>query len=465
MPEQNYLKRAWKDLTSSKGWYKPLLILGLVMCIPIIGPITTQGYLLDWAKEAAWGMNRGLSHKVGSISRRMRYGLITLVIYIVWLIPVAIIIALLMLIPQAEFFIQCICTILKILVCTVATIAALRGLVYERIEPGLQFGRVLKMIAHDTKHLLMSVLVIAIVFLVLFLYESISNVIYLSLVGIFNDSVYLMGNASLLFSALFFFLAMKFVSYVIAAMIITLLDALAVRMFGYWLAQFEPSKWGTPQDSMPFENEYVEAATNATPVSPQAGEQIGQTGQAESAQPGAQTVQAGQAESVQPGAQVGQAGQAESVQPGAQVGQAENAQAQTQAGKAGQVGDAQVEQVGEVQGSQPAGKQETQSAAEQSAQPTATGGEQPAVPQTQQSEQTQSEQPAVPKPAATGSAQPAASQSSQNPQPAVPKPAAPQGQPEQTENAQVKQAESAASAGQPATPKPVATKQDSSETK
>ena len=271
MPEQSYLKRAWADLTAKKGWYKPLLILGLVMCIPIIGPITAQGYLFDWAKEASWGLNRGLTRKTGSISRRIRYGLIATVICIVWLLPVFIVIALLALIPQIGSLIKVIGTILEVVACSIASVAVLRGLVYERIEPGLQFRRILKMAAHDTKNLIAPTIALAIVFVIFFLFNSATDVIYLSLIGMFDTKNYLAGGGSMFMSALMFFMFLAAVAYVITMILVTFFDALAMRMFGYWLAQFEPSKWGTPKDSMPFENEFAQAATNATPISPEAG--------------------------------------------------------------------------------------------------------------------------------------------------------------------------------------------------
>ncbi len=269
MPEQSYLKRAWTDLTSKKGWYKPILILGLVMCIPIIGSITTQGYLLDWAKEAAWGLNRSLTRKAGSIGRRIRYGLIAVVIYIVWLLPVMIVVALLALIPQIGFLIRIIGGILEVVVCSIASVAVLRGLVYERIEPGLQIGRILKMVAHDTKNLIAPTIAAAIAFAVVFLFNSVTDVISLSLISMFDGRSYLVGDTGLFMSTLMFFMFLGLFAYVISMILVTFLDALAMRMLGYWLVQFEPSKWGTPKDSMPFENEFAEAATNATPVSPQ----------------------------------------------------------------------------------------------------------------------------------------------------------------------------------------------------
>ena len=66
-----YLSRAWHDLTSDKGWWQPIVILALVTLIPIVGPLIVVGYMLDWGREAAWGMSRGLPRTVGSVGKRL----------------------------------------------------------------------------------------------------------------------------------------------------------------------------------------------------------------------------------------------------------------------------------------------------------------------------------------------------------------------------------------------------------
>ena len=270
MPETNYLKRAIDDLTREDGWWKPLLLLGLVACIPIVGPIVAVGYQLDWGKEAAWGMDRGLPRKVGSIGRRLRYGLIALVVYLVWLLPIIIVDALLSLIPGIGMLLHVICVIAALVLVAVATVAVLRGLVYERIEPGLHFVRVFKMAAHDTKHLAWAFAATVVEWIVSQVFSGLLGLAYAPVAALVEHSaatsVYSVGivvSTSLLSTLLA-------VAIYCVGLILTMgINAVAIRIYGCWLAQFEPGKWGTPKDEMPFENEFANASMQATPVTPQ----------------------------------------------------------------------------------------------------------------------------------------------------------------------------------------------------
>ena len=66
-----YLGRAWRDLTSEQGWWQPVVILALVNLISVVGPLIVVGYMLDWGREAAWGMSRGLPRTVLSLWLRV----------------------------------------------------------------------------------------------------------------------------------------------------------------------------------------------------------------------------------------------------------------------------------------------------------------------------------------------------------------------------------------------------------
>ena len=96
-----YLERAWADLTCDNDWWRSALLLGIANCAPIIGQITTSGYLYDWAKEAAWGLHRPLPYRVGNLRRRLTYGSFWLVITLIWVVPLLIAAGLLLLVPAA----------------------------------------------------------------------------------------------------------------------------------------------------------------------------------------------------------------------------------------------------------------------------------------------------------------------------------------------------------------------------
>ncbi len=274
MPQTNYLSRAWADLTREKGWYKTLILLGLAACVPLIGPIIVTGYLLDWGKEAAWGMDRGLPRRVGSIGRRLRYGLIALVIFVAWLLPILIIDALLSMVPGIGMLLHILCIVAELVFFALSLVAVLRGLVYERIEPGLQFVRIFKMAGHDTAHLARAFAISAVAWILALFISLLLNLVYAPVMALLAaGAVSTIQSLSLLLSIGLVSTVAALITYCFGTVVITVLMAMAIRSYGYWLAQFEPAKWGTPKDEMPFENEYTQAAEQATPIDPQTAEQ------------------------------------------------------------------------------------------------------------------------------------------------------------------------------------------------
>ncbi len=51
---QGCLGAAWKDITSSEGWFKKILLLGLIMCVPILN-FYVYGYCMRWARQLVLG--------------------------------------------------------------------------------------------------------------------------------------------------------------------------------------------------------------------------------------------------------------------------------------------------------------------------------------------------------------------------------------------------------------------------
>lgn len=272
-----YLARAWEDLTSDEKWWQVVLVLGLVNCVPIIGQIVTMGYLYDWAKEGAWGMRRPLPREIGDVKRRLKYGLIWLAITLVWTVPVWVVGRLLGAIPGVGPFLHFLCVLLLVVAYVVSAAAVLRGLIYERVLPGLQVDRMLKMAAKDVPGLarvfcigLINFLVTVVALILIMIpaapfAASIMGYDVTSGFGVQMIPVLVLGILTVIVS-LFVWLA--------ATVCATVVLALFTRAMGYWVGQFEPDKWGSPHDRMPFEE------ADASPTSP-AGESDGEEPAAE----------------------------------------------------------------------------------------------------------------------------------------------------------------------------------------
>ena len=257
----SYLRRAWEDLSSDEGWWRVILVLGLLNCVPLVGQVIMLGYIADWAKEAAWGMKGGLSHESGDIGRRVKYGLMVLGILIIWIAPIIIVAELLRLVPVAGGVLCFLVELLALLVSVVASAAALRSIIYERMMPGLQFGRVLKMARRDPGGLwqalaiclLNVVLLVAALFVVLLpsvpFVASIVSSTPQQLLGSNLVTVVLLGMLTVV---------VALVVWVTGAIVSTLIFALYARALGYWMEQFEPRLWKSPANPMPFEIKMAE---------------------------------------------------------------------------------------------------------------------------------------------------------------------------------------------------------------
>ena len=83
--QQGCFSRSWEAFRSTEGWFAKLCVLALVAFIPILGPIVVSGYLLGWARDAAWGMDNPLPRKVfgNEDGRLYRRGLFAWIISLV----------------------------------------------------------------------------------------------------------------------------------------------------------------------------------------------------------------------------------------------------------------------------------------------------------------------------------------------------------------------------------------------
>lgn len=54
---------AWSDITSSQGWFKKILLLGLIMCVPILN-FYVIGYCMRWARQLVLGKIESMPQRI-----------------------------------------------------------------------------------------------------------------------------------------------------------------------------------------------------------------------------------------------------------------------------------------------------------------------------------------------------------------------------------------------------------------
>lgn len=253
-----YMDNAWEDLADDEGWWKAILALGLMNCVPIIGQIIMYGYLYDWAKEVAWGMKTPLSRRLRDMGRCVKYGFLALWVMLIWIVPVVVVGLLLGLIPVAGPIIRFLVEVFAVLVGAISAVAAFRSIIYERVLPGLQVTRVLHMVRKDPGGLwqVFCIILLVIPLLVFALFITLLPTIP------FINVITSMATASVLGTDLVPLVLLGMITIVVAlvvwvagALISAFISALYIRALGYWMRQFAPDTWKSPAAPMAFEVE------------------------------------------------------------------------------------------------------------------------------------------------------------------------------------------------------------------
>lgn len=271
----HYLSRSWKMLTAEKGWYKPVLVLAAVFCIPvagsILGTLAMLGYALEWARLTAWGIDsvpKQRNIKAGAI---LASGWRGFAVSIVWGLMYMLVLALLGLLLAAVglVFLTAIIQLVGSLVLgIVVTVAVMRAAVYQRFGAGFGFKQIWEMIRRDTNGLLhvwgVSMLCGFVVGLVGFvismaIFTSMLPTVFTNIAPLINEYEYygylteyettqmVAGIMNAFTSVWPAMVVLKFVCGGFSA-VTTMITYTAC---GLWFRQFDVPSWGSPSDPLP----------------------------------------------------------------------------------------------------------------------------------------------------------------------------------------------------------------------
>lgn len=269
-----YFETANQDFIKSPGWFKRLLIMGLLFFIPIFGFLVVYSYLYGWGREAAFGVRRPLPQRIfgnedGQLYRRGGRILVVQIVYS--LLPTLIMgIASFVLIRvvlftndpsvfagivigSLVFFIVFIPLMLGVMLVTWA--GCMRTTVYGTIRAGLQLGEIFKMFKRDLggifrifgMYLLITAIVTIIVETLLFIVFAVVGVFAMGFAAGSGASGLTAANPPFAFAgfgAILFELPFYYVMYVGILYPI----ALSIRALGYWVRGVLPDLWQAPAD-------------------------------------------------------------------------------------------------------------------------------------------------------------------------------------------------------------------------
>ena len=272
--QEGYFKTSWSDIRNSPGWFGKVCLMGLLLFIPVFGPIVVNGYAFGWARDIAWDVHRPMPEKIfgnedGQLYSRGFYAwLITLI--------VSVIVSVISGIAYDNGTVQVIAVILGLFLGVVALVCIMRSAIYGRLGAGFQLNRVWNMIRHDSNGLLRILGMVLLVGLIVGLVWTVVFSIVLALLilggiavvgagynwdalgyglmyggaGAEDQFLALLGalapviGIAIVVMLVLFYVLMAFDAWV------TLLEA---RAMGYWTRQFDVAHWGGQDDPMPFE--------------------------------------------------------------------------------------------------------------------------------------------------------------------------------------------------------------------
>ena len=285
--QQGYFSRAWRAVRESESWFGTLCLLSLVSLIPVFGTIVVSGYLLGWARDAAWGMDNPLPRRVfgnedGRLYRRGFFALVINAVVAVCIglfafvcmsllgIAAALFSVLLDDFSRAGVFavsswagttgILIACVILAFASQFFVWVGLMRMSIYDTLGSGFQFGHMVAMAKRDISGLLKiffyqllaslaAGVLLSVAWLVVAFLGIVVSMMLAGAADFSGISAYgLEGVAVLGFISAGVFAVL--VGYA-SAVCVTLIQALVYRSLGYWTARFDVASWGSQDDPLP----------------------------------------------------------------------------------------------------------------------------------------------------------------------------------------------------------------------
>ncbi len=283
MENEKYFARSWAMLTRDKGWIKPILVMAVAQFVPIAGYIGAKGYILEWARLTAWGVDAAPKQKNVEIGKCMSSGGRGFVVELGWGVALgiatSIVQAIFSMIPGS--FGALLASLVSIALAFATSVigvaimlAQVRTAIYEKIEAGFRVDRLSELIKRDVNGfmrvflieflgsliigLVIGIVIVAFVFMMIPMFIGLGQGNYTSQREVLN-LILPMIVPFLLIAVVFGFVLS--IMYIILRMVV-------FNAVGLWLRQFNVAQWGRSEDPLPETNPSPAAAANAAYQAP-----------------------------------------------------------------------------------------------------------------------------------------------------------------------------------------------------
>lgn len=260
-----YFARSWALLTRDRGWIKPVLLMTVAVLVPIVGILGVAGYVYEWARLTAWGVNAAPKQKGVRIGECISSGWRVFVVCLVWYVGFSIVSGILMQVPVIGDLLGLVWTLVSVCFAVIAVVASMRATIYQKIVPGLRVPTIWKMISHDPAGLarivgieiLGGMLLGVIVTIVLLpaLFGIIPNLItmieYLEYSSVLSSGMQARIAMQAVFSMLSSIAPTLIALILVCSFIGAILSLVSVNAVALWMRQFSVAAWGRDEDPLP----------------------------------------------------------------------------------------------------------------------------------------------------------------------------------------------------------------------
>ncbi len=271
---EGYLSHSWGLLTRDEGWIKPLLVLAAAQLVPVIGPIGVNGYVLEWARLTAWGVDSSPKQKGVDIGGCIKSGARALAVSLGFGLALGFFNAILNVIPLIGTLAA---LAVGLLTGPVIAMATLRATIYQQIGAGYQLDRLYDMVKRDSNGFLRVTGIFALLAAALAAVVSlfVGGILLSKMGDIIDLAMYLENTAypndayvvSMMFGIIGTSLPLMFVVGYIISIAGTCVSMLTTNATALWMRQFDVQNWGESADPLP--GTAGPAASRATAADPQ----------------------------------------------------------------------------------------------------------------------------------------------------------------------------------------------------
>lgn len=277
--QASYFQTAWADIEHSPGWFGKICLLGLLLFIPVFGPIVLYGYAFGWARDMAWDVHRPMPQRIfsnedGQLFSRGFFA--WLLIIVAGIIPNIILLA-----GGDSTFWLVVSVVADLFLSMFAMVGIMRMAIYGRLGAGFQLGRMWAMVKHDANGLLRILGMVVLISLIAGIAFTVVAVLAIMLIvaaglgagaavdwqalsyslqyGTSFVSPQMAGVMQAIAPILGLVFLIALVLVYIAFVVEAWLMLMQARAMGYWTRQFDVAHWGGQDDPMPFEVQQANA--------------------------------------------------------------------------------------------------------------------------------------------------------------------------------------------------------------